>query len=128
MKLFKKIAYLSISCLIILLAFSFTVNKGKTEDIKGALNFLIISDWGWNGFKSQQEVADQMAVYAEKTEPKFIISCGDNFQVQGVASAQDPLWISNYENIYKNVSLQVDWYPVLGNHDYKGNTQAEIDY
>lgn len=22
----------------------------------------------------------------------------------------------------------VDWYPVLGNHDYKGNTQAEIDY
>jgi tartrate-resistant acid phosphatase type 5 len=26
------------------------------------------------------------------------------------------------------VYLQVDWYPVLGNHDYKGNTQAEIDY
>ena len=22
----------------------------------------------------------------------------------------------------------VDWYPVLGNHDYKGSTQAEIDY
>lgn len=128
MKLFKKIAYLSISCLIVLLAFAFTVKKGKTEDYKGALNFLIISDWGWNGFKSQQEVADQMAAYAEKTEPKFIISCGDNFQVQGVASVQDPLWISNYENIYKNISLQVDWYPVLGNHDYKGNTQAEIDY
>jgi len=95
---------------------------------KGALNFFIISDWEWNGGKSQQEVADQMTLSAQKIEPSFIVSCGDNFQVQGVASIQDPLWLSNFENIYKDPSLQVDWYPVLGNHDYKGNTQAEIDY
>lgn len=93
-----------------------------------AFNFFIVSDWGWNGFKHQQEVADEMGVLGEETNPKFIVSCGDNFQLQGVASAQDPLWLVNYENIYRNLSLQVDWYPVLGNHDYKGSTQAEIDY
>jgi tartrate-resistant acid phosphatase type 5 len=108
------------------LMFSFARVAGKGE--KGALNFFIVSDWGWNGFKAQQEVADQMARSAEKIEPSFVISCGDNFQVQGVASAQDPLWITNFENVYKSVYLQCDWYPVLGNHDYKGNTQAQIDY
>lgn len=108
---------------------SFTKNipaAGRSD--KGALNFFIVSDWGWNGGKSQQAVADQMTRSAQQIEPSFIVSCGDNFQVQGVASVQDPLWLSNFENIYKDPSLQVDWYPVLGNHDYKGNTQAEIDY
>jgi hypothetical protein len=93
-----------------------------------AFNFIIVSDWGWNGFNHQQEVADQMVKTADSIGVKFIASCGDNFQVSGVASVQDPLWMSNYENIYKGPSLHVEWYPVLGNHDYKGNTQAEIDY
>lgn len=93
-----------------------------------ALNFFVISDWGWNGFKDQQIVADQMGLQADKIHPQFIVSCGDNFQVAGVASTQDPLWTNSFENVYKNLSLMVDWYPVLGNHDYKGNTQAEIDY
>ena len=93
-----------------------------------AFNFIIVSDWGWNGFKHQQEVADQMAKSADSVNAKFIASCGDNFQVSGIASTQDPLWMLNYENIYRGLSLQVEWYPVLGNHDYKGSPQAEIDY
>ena len=93
-----------------------------------ALNFFVISDWGWNGYKDQQLVADQMGIQADLVDPQFIVSCGDNFQVAGVASVQDPLWMSSFENVYKNNSLQVEWYPVLGNHDYKGNTQAQIDY
>ena len=102
---------------------------GKPYQLKSKkFNFFIVSDWGWNGYKHQQEVADEMGVLGEKTNPKFIVSCGDNFQLQGVASAQDPLWMVNFENVYKDLSLQVDWFPVLGNHDYKGNTQAEIDY
>lgn len=95
---------------------------------KKAFNFIIVSDWGWNGYKFQQEVADQMAKTADTVGAKFIASCGDNFQVNGVASTQDPLWMMSFENIYKGLSLQVDWFPVLGNHDYKGSPQAEIDY
>ena len=93
-----------------------------------SFSFLIVSDWGWNGFKHQQEVADQMARTADTVDARFIASCGDNFQVNGVESTQDPLWMQNFENVYKGISLQADWYPVLGNHDYKGSPQAEIDY
>jgi predicted MPP superfamily phosphohydrolase len=95
---------------------------------KRAFNFLIVSDWGWNGYKHQQEVADQMAKTADTVGAKFIASCGDNFQISGIASTQDPLWMTNFENIYKGLSLQTEWFPVLGNHDYKGSPQAEIDY
>ena len=85
--------------------FSF-VGKGRGRGEKVGLRFFIVSDWGWNGYKAQQEVADQMARSAEKIEPAFIVSCGDNFQVQGVASVQDPLWVSSFENVYKSVYLQ----------------------
>lgn len=95
---------------------------------KHSFKFMIVSDWGWNGFSHQQEVADAMSTLADTISPEFIVSCGDNFQIQGVASVQDPLWLTTFENVYKKPSLQVDWYPVLGNHDYKGSTQAEIDY
>jgi hypothetical protein len=104
------------------------VNVLTSKTFGKAFNFIIVSDWGWNGLKFQQVVADQMAKTADSVNAKFIASCGDNFQISGVASTSDPLWISSYENVYKGISLMVDWYPVLGNHDYKGNTQAEIDY
>ena len=93
-----------------------------------SFNFIIVSDWGWNGLKHQQEVADQMAKSADSIKARFIASCGDNFQISGVASTQDPLWTNSFENVYKGLSLMVEWYPVLGNHDYKGNPQAEVDY
>lgn len=92
------------------------------------LNFFVISDWGWSGLKDQQKVADGMATQAEQLNPEFIVSCGDNFQIAGVTSTTDPLWKSNFEEVYKSKSLQIEWYPVFGNHDYKGNTQAQIDY
>lgn len=93
-----------------------------------AFNFMIVSDWGRNGIQIQQEVADQMSKTADSVGAKFIATCGDNFQINGVASVQDPLWMANFESVYKGNSLQVDWFPVLGNHDYRGSTQAEIDY
>jgi tartrate-resistant acid phosphatase type 5 len=100
----------------------------KSETFSKAFNFIIVSDWGRNGIADQQEVADQMAKTADSANVEFIATCGDNFQINGVASAQDPLWMVNFENVYKGNSLQVEWFPVMGNHDYKGNPQAEIDY
>ena len=100
----------------------------SVKKYENALNLFVISDWGWSGEKDQQVVAEGMATQADYMNPQFIVSCGDNFQIAGVTSTTDPLWRSNFENVYTQKSLQVDWFPVLGNHDYKGNTQAQIDY
>jgi tartrate-resistant acid phosphatase type 5 len=101
-------------------------NEGKYEakEDKG-LKFSVLGDWGWNGKKNQTEVARVMAA---KGVGGFIVSVGDNFQVNGVRSVTDPLWMLNYENVYVDPTFECDWYVALGNHDYHGEVQAEIDY
>jgi tartrate-resistant acid phosphatase type 5 len=102
-----------------------TIQTVTSKTFRKSFNFMIVSDFGWNGYGYQTEVAEQMAKTADSIGAKFIATCGDNFQISGVASTQDPLWNSSFENVYRGNSLQVDWYPVLGNHDYKGNTFAK---
>jgi tartrate-resistant acid phosphatase type 5 len=89
------------------------------------LQFSVLGDWGWNGKRNQTEVAKIMAKHGVGS---FIISAGDNFQVVGVRSVQDPLWMLTYEMPFSDPSLECEWYVALGNHDYKGEVQAEIDY
>ena len=36
--------------------------------------------------------------------------------------------MTNYELIYSHPDLMIPWYPVCGNHEYRGNTQAPVDY
>lgn len=107
-----------------------TDDSGEKSDGagKGKLSFLVFGDWGWNGQNHQREMAATLAKESKSIGAGFIVSLGDNFQVNGVRSTQDPLWRLSYEDIYTDVALEKDWYCVLGNHDYHGNTQAEIDY
>lgn len=95
---------------------------------KTAYRFFIVSDIGQNGYYEQKTVAETLGKVAEQVRPKFVISSGDTFHYNGVRSSSDPLWLSNFENIYTNPWLLVNWYPILGNHEYRGNTQALIDY
>lgn len=95
---------------------------------KMAYNFYIVSDAGRNGYYKQKIVAATMGELAENVHPKFIITSGDTFHYNGVRSTSDPLWMTNFESIYSDPELLVDWYPLFGNHEYRGNTQALIDY
>ena len=65
---------------------------------------------------------------AEAGEPEAVLALGDVFHYEGVRSTSDPLWRSNYENIYRHPELLVEWLPVCGNHEYRGSTQAVVDY
>src|SRR5476651_861268 len=94
----------------------------------GGLNFLVFGDWGRNGEKDQMDVAAQMAVAAKDMDAKFIISVGDNFYENGVASVDDPQWQTSFEKVYSAPSLQVPWRVILGNHDYHANCDAQIAY
>ncbi|MEM1054069.1 MAG: tartrate-resistant acid phosphatase type 5 family protein [Bacteroidota bacterium] len=93
-----------------------------------ALNFLIVGDWGRNGFFNQRNVGRAMGVTAEAIASQFTISTGDNFYTEGVQTIEDPKWERSYEDIYDAPSLMTRWYAVLGNHDWQGDYTAQIDY
>jgi acid phosphatase len=92
------------------------------------LTFLAVGDWGRDGAFHQAEVGQRMGESAAAVHARFVISVGDNFYEDGVTGVDDPKWRSSFEAVYAAPSLQVPWRVALGNHDYHGNTQAQIDY
>jgi tartrate-resistant acid phosphatase type 5 len=98
------------------------------ETPEGALNFAIIGDWGRRGRPDQVEVAQQMAIACQKAGASFVVSVGDNFYEDGVASVDDPHWQQSFERVYAAAPLQVPWYVILGNHDYHVDPTPQLDY
>lgn len=92
------------------------------------INVIIANDLGRNGYYEQQPIAQLMGEVATNSDIEFIAAAGDVHHFGGVASIQDPLWMTNYELVYDHPELMIDWYAVLGNHEYRGNTQAVLDY
>ena len=98
------------------------------EKMDGDIVLYMANDLGRNGYYEQKPVAELMGRVAEVTGPEFIIAAGDVHHFEGVQSVTDPLWMTNYELIYSHPELMLDWNPILGNHEYRGNTQAVLDY
>jgi tartrate-resistant acid phosphatase type 5 len=98
------------------------------KEVNPSLHFFVLSDWGFNGSENQIKVATEMDHFSKLVGIHFILTCGDNFQNAEIKSAGDLLWETNFENVYSDSSLMVPWYPALGNHDYYGDPQAELDY
>lgn len=101
------------------------------QDLKQEIDgiaFLAIGDFGRHGAFTQKEVARDMGTVAEILDLDFTVSVGDNFYPTGVQSTQDYQWISSFESIYTHHLLHEPWFVALGNHDYEGNVQAQIDY
>jgi acid phosphatase len=92
------------------------------------LNFLIVGDWGRKGTPGQRSVAGGMARIAKRFESRFVVTTGDNFYDHGVSSLHDAHWQESFEDVYTSPALQIPWYVVLGNHDYQGCIQAQLDY
>ena len=92
------------------------------------LNFYIANDLGRNGYYEQKTVAATMGSMAESVDIEFVVAAGDVHHFEGVRSTSDPLWMTNYELIYSHPDLMVPWYPICGNHEYRGNTDAVVEY
>jgi acid phosphatase len=94
----------------------------------GSLEFLVVGDWGRGGDKGQKQVAAAMAAWADARPLRLVVSTGDNFYEDGVASVTDPKWKTSFEDVYAAKSLQVPWIVSLGNHDYRGSVEAQVEY
>ncbi|KAJ9135670.1 hypothetical protein P3X46_032823 [Hevea brasiliensis] len=92
----------------------------------GSLSLLVLGDWGRKGAYNQSQVALQMGIIGEKLDIDFIISTGDNFYDDGLTGVDDPAFYESFTKIYTAPSLQKQWYCVLGNHDYRGDVEAQL--
>lgn len=124
----KKVSLLT----LLLCVFTFTYAQSERIEVEveydDGYNFYIISDLGRNGYYRQKDVAEAMVRMVDVAEPEFFVSAGDTHHWRGVQSVHDPLWMTNYELIYAHPYFMEEWYPILGNHEYRGNTRAVIDY
>ena len=103
-------------------------NTKEWRKMKSDVNLFVASDLGREGCYDQQVIANLMGEMAKKIKPQAVITTGDNHHGNGVKSTTDNDWKQNYEDVYTHPKLDIDWYPALGNHEYRGNTQAVIDY
>lgn len=98
------------------------------KSLKKDVNIIMISDSGRNGYYDQKPIAEVLGRVAEVVSPECVVASGDVHHFEGVESVNDPLWMTNFELIYSHPKLMVPWLPIFGNHEYRGNTQAVIDY
>ena len=104
------------------------------ETTQASINtFMSIGDWGGASIdldhaRWENTVAKTFSDMASKIKPSFIVGTGDNFYYYGVKNSSDPLFTSDFENVYNHSSLMVPWYQTLGNHDYGMNVDAQLEY
>ncbi len=122
----KKILLIAIAILAGL--FVNAQNRAEWNSLQDDLTLLVANDLGRNGYYDQRPIAATMGEMAEAIEPEAVLALGDVFHYEGVRSIMDPLWMSNFENIYQHPELMIEWLPVCGNHEYRGSTQAVVDY
>jgi hypothetical protein len=79
---------------------------------------------GGNGQNPQREVAALMNQIASQSnrKPKFIVLLGDNFYDNGIDSAMDPAFDTNFYSVYQNKRLTqlagTPCFVIPGNHDH----------
>lgn len=120
------------SLLMLMLAVITVASVAQTPEewktLEKPLNFYLANDLGRNGYYDQKPIAELMGRMAENVDIECVIAAGDVHHFEGVRSVNDPLWMTNYELIYNHPELMIPWYAILGNHEYRGNPQAVIDY
>ena len=122
----KNIITLFMALAVVAVSFAQTPESWKA--LEKPLNFYLANDLGRNGYYDQKPIAELMGNMAETVDIECVIAAGDIHHFEGVRSVNDPLWMTNYELIYSHPELMIPWYAILGNHEYRGNTQAVIDY
>ncbi len=91
------------------------------------IRLFVLGDSGSDA-REQKWVAMSMEAECERLGGiDGILLLGDNFYQSGVTGIQDPRWQSTMFGVYQGACLsQAPIYPVLGNHDYRGDKDAQI--
>jgi tartrate-resistant acid phosphatase type 5 len=89
------------------------------------LGFVFFGDSGTGG-PAQLRVAEQVQAFCATERCDLALLLGDNVMPDGVSGVDDPQWESKVETPYAGLGLGL--WAVLGNHDHRGDVQAQVDY
>ena len=124
-----KKSLLSIIAILFVASGAFAHNPKAWRKLRQDINIFWASDLDRGGCFDQQVIANLMGEMAGKIKPECIISTGDTHHGNGVKSATDDDWQEHLIEMYNHRNLaKLDWWAVTGNHEYRGNSQALIDY
>lgn len=124
-----KKSLLSIIAILLVASGAFAHNPKAWRKLRQDINIFWASDLDRGGCFDQQVIANLMGEMAGKIKPECIISTGDTHHGNGVKSATDDDWQEHLIEMYNHRNLaKLDWWAVTGNHEYRGNSQALIDY
>jgi tartrate-resistant acid phosphatase type 5 len=90
---------------------------------------MVVGDWGRDGMCCQRDVAVEMGVAAVNFTPGFVANVGDSFYPSGLGGVRDEQVDTSWKGVYGSVEglAGVVWRSVLGNHDYRGDVDAQIE-
>jgi tartrate-resistant acid phosphatase type 5 len=117
--------YILIAFAIFSASCELTNNKNSSPLESEGIAFIFMGDSG-TGKQAQYDVATGIKSYCLSNSCQFATLLGDNFYTFGVGNSRDKHFNNKFEKPYAD--LNFDFYPVLGNHDHYGNTQAQVDY
>ena len=91
------------------------------------ISLLVLGD---TGLASEQraQVVTAMKEQSADWSVDGVVMVGDNFYEKGVNSVSDLRFESDFEQLFDRRHFDCPFYVVLGNHDHKGDVQAQIDY
>lgn len=91
------------------------------------MSIICIGDFGM-GNDNQLRVAKLVKKLITRFSGKLILGLGDNIYPDGIQSINDERLIEQFEEPYSKLPKGIKFYNVLGNHDYHGKVQPQIDY
>ncbi|MBI5363758.1 MAG: metallophosphoesterase [Planctomycetes bacterium] len=96
-------------------------------DRDGACVLYAVGDAGYpNAIRAN--VVTALLQHARVRPPNVCLFLGDNFYEHGIGSVDDARWQEEIELPFASLDPAVPLYAILGNHDYQGSIQAQIDY
>ena len=105
------------------------VGYGSTLDIT------VAGDWGGDGkyvtTPRGLKLGESVEAIAQQNDTDFVFFVGDNFYEDGLESVTSARWKTTFQKIFREkyeYSGNLQYYAQTGNHDYKGNVSAQIEY
>lgn len=91
------------------------------------MSVICVGDFG-KVCKGQGDVAKLIKQIIGEKKVELILGLGDNIYPSGVKSVDDKKFKVQFEEPFSKLPKNIKFYNVLGNHDYMGNTNAQIEY